>query len=312
MGWERVHVSLKDPNDKSNSISKHDGTKSSKKRASSDQREHAERTEAKEPIVFTLDPIDASREFRIESAEGQLSQQLSQIKDQIKDIAQLDDGDPLTIDQTDVLKKYISLKEAEVRDLRDQRGQYQSYLKRLTQDVETQTRRNRDLTLELETIRRSDEVLRNELRNIKSAHDDEISLLKNDLAEKLRQSGNFQSEYDDLTKKREEWKERVREDLKRIKLKERELENKYELLKRDMQALLDSKDRHVLELKKKSDALEFELESLEERLRNNNSSLGAVDAKKRRLIETLRLAITLLESIDRNDSEVDGPERKAG
>ena len=109
---------------------------------------------------------------------------------------------------------------------------------------------------------------------------------------------------DDLARKQETWKEQVREDLKRIKHKERELENKYELLKRDMQALLDSKDKHVLELKKKNDALELELESFDERLRRMNSQVAGIDAKKRRLIETLRLALSLLEEIDKVDLDI--------
>ncbi len=307
-----VCVSFKDPKDKPGSYSKRDANKTSKKRPAEDDRDHGERTEAREPIVFTIDPNDVSREFRIESSENQLSHQIDELKEQLRDLPRDAEGDGLTSDQTDLLKKYIALKEAEVRDLRDQRGQYQSYLKRLTHDLETQTRRARDTTGELESLRRSDESLKSQLRHIKADHEEEISLLKNDFEEKLRQSGNYQSDYDELSKKREEYKERVREDLKRIKLKERELENKYELLKRDMQALLDSKDKHVLELKKKSDALELELESLEERLRKNNASLGAVDAKKRRLVETMRLAITLLETIDRNENEDDDSERKAG
>ena len=47
-----------------------------------------------------------------------------------------------------------------------------------------------------------------------------------------------------------------------------------------MQALLDSKDRHVLELKKKSDALELEQETLEDRLRNSNSVLQVLSTPK--------------------------------
>ena len=137
--------------------------------------------------------------------------------------------------------------------------------------------------------------------------------MKSDYEERLHKSGNFEAQADDLVKRREEWREKLREDLKRIKLKERELENKYELLKRDTQALLDSKDKHVLELKKKNDALELELEGLEERLRRGNTVLGSIDSKKKRLVETMRLAISLLEEIDRTDPLADDDEeRKAG
>jgi hypothetical protein len=90
--------------------------------------------------------------------------------------------------------------------------------------------------------------------------------------------------------------------------------NKHELLKRDTQALLDSKDKHILEMKRKNDALDLELESLEERLRSVQSILGAIDGRKVRLIETLKLAQQLLEQLDADTSagQFSDPERKAG
>jgi len=45
------------------------------------------------------------------------------------------------------------------------------------------------------------------------------------------------------------------------------------------------------------------MESLEDRLRNAAAAVSAVEAKKRRLIETLRLAISLLERMDQLPDE---------
>ena len=116
----------------------------------------------------------------------------------------------------------------------------------------------------------------------KAKFEQEIAIVKNDSNEKLKRVEDFEVQVHDLNLKKEEWKERIREDLRRIKLKEKELENKYELLKRDTQALLDSKDKHLLELKSKNDAFELEMEALEERLRKSNTALNSVDAKKQR------------------------------
>ena len=141
-------------------------------------------------------------------------------------------------------------------------------------------------------------------------HENEIAILKNDYENQLQKSGLFQEQLQDLNRQKNVWKEKISEDLKRIKLKEKELENRYELLKKDTETLLDSKDQHFLELKKKTDALELELESLEERLRKEHAILNSVESKKRRLIETLKLAISLLEQI--NLEEGSENERKAG
>jgi chromosome segregation ATPase len=270
-----------------------------------------------EPEIFILDE-GLSQELEIIKAlpspdtSFKQDEELDRLRPQVEDISHISDNQELTVDQGEILKKYINLKEAEVRDVREQQRQYQTILKTLSTQVEQLTVRNREMLTELEGIKRREENLRNETLALKDRHQKEILLLRNDYEEKLRKSGNYEAQMQDLATNREEWRQKVKEDLKRIRLKERELENKYELLKRDTQALLDSKDKHVLELKKKNDALELELESLEERLRKGNTILGAIDSKKRRLIETLKLAVSLLEGIDNAEKDSDSGERKTG
>jgi len=280
-----------------------------------------EHTHAGKEPVFTNDPDERSRsmpeadprldETPLSPPDGLTSEQWQNIREQVEDIP-LAGSQNLSSDQTDVLKRYISLKEAEVRDFRDQHRQYRSYLKKLSKEVESLTSRNRELLGEIEVLRRRDESARNVETDLKRKFEDDLILMKNEFEERLRRSGDYESQVEELVQKREEWREKVKEDLKRIKLKERELENKYELLKRDAQALLDSKDKHTLELKKKSDALELEMESLEDRLRTAKSTLGAIDSKKKRLIETLKLAISLLENIDQSEASSFEKDRKTG
>jgi chromosome segregation ATPase len=241
----------------------------------------------------------------------ELDEKIGQLKTQIEEFASLDE-EKLSSNQVDLLKKYISLKEAEVRDAKEQQKQYQTFTKRLSAQLEKLTARHRDSLTDLEGTKRREEALSQEVESLKDKHEAELSILKNDLDDKLQRAGDVKSQANQLAQKREEWKDKVKDDLKRIKLKERELENKYELLKRDTQALLDSKDKHVLELKKKNDALDLELESFEERLRRANSILAAINSKKKRLIETMKLALSLLEQIDSEANALDDDERKAG
>lgn len=259
------------------------------------------------PNINQMFPEENAKE---PSASPQIDEQLDILKPQIETLTaqegKLSDG------QVDVLKKYLSLKEAEVRDLRDQHRQYEGFLKKLSAQLETYAQRNRELISEAETLKARDTRHREELREMKEKHQGEVMLLRSDFDEKLRSSGNYDAQAEDLHRKKEEFREKVKEDLKRIKLKERELENKYELLKRDTQALLDSKDKHTLELKKKNDAFELEMEALEDRLRKSTLVLGSIEAKKKRLIETMKLAIGLLENIDQTDDSPSEDERKAG
>jgi chromosome segregation ATPase len=269
-----------------------------------------------EPLIGPLLDPSATLEEPIgaDQSNTKLEEQIHLLKPQVDDISRIPDLGSLTQDQVEILRRYISLKETEVRDMRDQKRQYQAFVKKLSSQVEELTNRSRELVAEVDVLRRRNESVQAENHELKDKFSGDMKVLQSEMEEKLRKSGNYESQVDSLSREQQEWKAKVREELKRIKLKERELENKYELLKRDAQALLDSKDKHVLEVKKKNDALELEMESLEERLRRGNTILNAIDSKKKRLVETMRLAISLLESIDQLDASAQDAddERKVG
>jgi hypothetical protein len=276
------------------------------------------RSPLSEPLVFTPDEreaaradddkpfVDALAEPPPRTTNPGLERSLDQLRGQIETIARLGKSENLSKDQVTVLRRYLDLKEQEARDLRDQLQQVHGYVRRVQEEAERWKRSSHSVTDELERLRATNKQLSEELRRADERLAGELAMLKNEYEDRLRRSGNVDAAAQEFYRQRDEWKERVREELKRIKLKERELENRHELLKRDMQALLDSKDRHVLELKKKNDALELEMETLEERLRKANLVLGNIEAKKRRLLETMRLSMALLEAIDRTDGRSDG------
>jgi hypothetical protein len=275
------------------------------------------RSPLSEPLVFTPDEretaraddepfVDALAVPPPRTTNPGLERSLDQIRGQIETIARLGKSENLSKDQVTVLRRYLDLKEQEARDLRDQLQQVQGYVRRVQEEAERSKRNSHSVTDELEQLRATNEQLREDLRRADERLAGELAMLKNEYEDRLRRSGNVDAAAQEFYRQRDEWKERVREELKRIKLKERELENRHELLKRDMQALLDSKDRHVLELKKKNDALELEMETLEDRLRKANVVLGNIEAKKRRLVETMRLSMALLEAIDRTDGRPEG------
>ena len=239
--------------------------------------------------------------------------QLGELRPQVESIAKLSaNDDQLSVDQVDLLKKYIALKESEVRDVRDQNKQYHAFAQKISKQLEASLERAREALLELESSQRSEEALRHELSELRTKYQDDFARLKNDFDEKLQRFPGVQTDEAEWERRRKEWQEKIKEDLKRIKLKEKELENKYELFRRDTQALLDSKDKHLLELKNRCDALELELETMDERVRNSNAVVAEVGQKKTRLIETLKLAISLLEEIDSLNESSHSSDRKAG
>jgi len=240
------------------------------------------------------------------SEDKELANQVEGIRSQGKQT-------PLSDGQIEVLKRYIELKESEIQDLRHQQRQYQEHTQKTALQLESLSQQNQQLITELDELQRHSARLQAEMEEERRDHQEQLVVLRSDFEDKLRQAGATQEQVKELIRQKEDFKEKIREDLKRIKLKERELENKYDLLKNDTQTLLDSKDRQILEIKKKADALDLELEQYDDRIRESSRILNEVSVKKRRLIDTLKLAIQLLEDIDQAafapDSE---PDRKAG
>ena len=247
------------------------------------------------------EPESIEVEVRVNSTKSVIVDQLEQLKPQVEHIAQ--GARAVTQEEAEVLTRYIALREAEVEDLKGQQRQYKDYFNRVSQELSVLHEKNRELDRELASRKRSEENAQLDLVRLREEMEGNLSRLKGEYEEKMRAQEHLERELMELDRQKNDWKLRVAEDLKRIRLKERELETRHELLKRDSQALLDSKDRHLVELKRKCDALELEMESFEERLRSQSHALDNVEARKKRLIETLRLAQTLIEGMDRPDSK---------
>lgn len=254
------------------------------------------------PPSLPAQPPTSEPSVELSERQERSRQRLTTIKDRIAqlqpDVQSIQSSEvQLSDNQGEILKKYLTLKEAEVRDLREQQSYYEAQQQKLEAKIYQLTARNQELTVEHDVLKRHEMDRITELAHVKSRHKEELSALRAEFEDQIRKSGKAGQELESLASRKEEWKQKIREELKRIKLKERELENKYELLKRDTQALLDSKDQHVLELKRRSDALELEMETLEEKLRTTNTILADVDAKRDRLVETLKLVLSLLQDL---------------
>lgn len=84
-------------------------------------------------------------------------------------------------------------------------------------------------------------------------------------------------------------------DLKKVQMRERELEQKLELLKSDAETQIKNRDLKILELKRKIDAMEFDMESISQQEKRSVESRFELEDKLDKAIKTLRSAITVLE-----------------
>lgn len=92
-------------------------------------------------------------------------------------------------------------------------------------------------------------------------------------------------------------------DVKKVLLRERELEQKLELLKSDAETQIRHRDLKILELKRKIDAMEFDMESLNLQEKKSVESRYELEEKLEKAIKTLKTAVTVLED-EQNHTEV--------
>ncbi len=84
-------------------------------------------------------------------------------------------------------------------------------------------------------------------------------------------------------------------DVKKVQMRERELEQKLELLKSDAETQIRHRDLKILELKRKIDGMEFDMESISQQEKRSVESRFELEDKLEKAIKTLRSAITVLE-----------------
>jgi hypothetical protein len=150
-----------------------------------------------------------------------------------------------------------------------------------------------------------------ELNVLKKRHNEEMEELKHQvrMSEHKKQEyeekvKNYQKEFDRLGQK-------VQFEVGHVKKREKELETKLELLIMDSQAQIQSRDTKTLELKRKIDALEFNMENLSIQEAKAREDKIILEDKLNKIMKNLRGSIKVIESdishelssLNKNDPE---------
>ena len=156
----------------------------------------------------------------------------------------------------------------------------------LSSEIETLKKRIEELSSLLDSTERRN---RTKIENVS----DERSLLEESLFQKNK-------EYNNLKLKIEELKNRLAKDLKSVRVKEIELENRLELVKGEKTTLLKSKDEIILNLKRKTDHLIMDIDGYRKKSQLAQLQISENEERVQRSVRALRLALGMLEG---NDSQ---------
>lgn len=174
----------------------------------------------------------------------------------------------------------------------------QNRILELEQEVERLRVENEQLGAAGETLRRrADELVGRaenaeaRIESVKNLADEEKQLLQESLEGKERQ-------YQSVQGKIEELETRLSTNIQKIRVRERELENRLELVRMESAALIRSKDELILDLKRQMDQLNMELENYRSKGQELHKSINDKQEMLRRTVKALRLALSMLEGED--------------
>ncbi|MEA9356337.1 hypothetical protein SHI21_08995 [Bacteriovorax sp. PP10] len=106
--------------------------------------------------------------------------------------------------------------------------------------------------------------------------------------------------------RREKLEQKVRIDFNQVKQREKELESKLELLSMDVDSQVQSRDQKILELRRKIDALEFNMENASIKEQKSLDDKRKLEDRLNKIMKTLRHSIKNLEDdIDQVEDEND-------
>lgn len=210
----------------------------------------------------------------------------------------------------ETLKKYLLLREQDVAALTTQLKTARDQVRALDVSLHEERARAAELEKDLEGKRRRIEDFEREKAVAVESVQREVDELKFQLKSRSDKAKVLASKLRDATDEIENLKERVRADIRKIRVREKELENRLEILRKDSEALIAAREGKIIELKRRLDLIEFNMDLVREQYRREKETSASLREKLGRAAQAMRVAGGLLDSDESpSDSAVDGAEK---
>ena len=172
--------------------------------------------------------------------------------------------------------------------------------------IENQRSENEKLYTASETFKRHSDELQSKLNDLTRKGSDQKQQFKEEKQIVLDNMEQTEKLLRDSQLEKEQLLLRLNTNLKKIRVRERELENRLEIVRLENLSLQRSKDEQLLSLKRQVDEAQFELESYRDKGKVLDLKLEKKKEMLRKTVKALRLALTMLESNDQEIKKVSG------
>ena len=186
----------------------------------------------------------------------------------------------------------ISLKQSENLRVAQER------IMTLEEEIERLRKENEELISAGDIFRERLDKITVQNDNLKKSYEEsreEFQEEKKTLMNTLRDQSQ---EMEKMSLKNKELEKRLSNNIQQIRVRERELENRLELMKLDSQTLVREKDQYILDLKRQIDRIKMDLETQKNRYTETEEKLKGQKSQTRRAARGLQMALHILRGND--------------
>lgn len=208
-------------------------------------------------------------------------------------------------EDVETLRRYLRIKEEQLEISDEERRELSSENERLQKEAHSLQLRLRELEhLEAEMAKKVSQM-EEDRRNADFHHRQEKEAMERNERAQGDRLKQLEAELTDSSEKYENLRVRVRKDIRKIRENERDLEARLELLRKDSETLLRTRDERVLEMQRKIDALEFDLDQVQDSKVQAQMEAERYLAKLARVARALHVATGLIEHDHASDDELE-------
>ncbi len=201
-----------------------------------------------------------------------------------------------TSQDSDTLKQYLSMREQDVALLNAQLSYAREENLKSNEVIKRQSDQIDELLHQVSTFKEKIQKQDVELQYAGKTREGELDGIKTELKQKIDRIRFLEERVKEAADQYEHLKERVRIDIRKIRVREKELESKLEILKRDSETLIAARENKILELKRKIDLLEFNYDALQDKTEFEKKKVEQANEKIERLQKILKLAVGVADS----------------
>jgi CheY-like chemotaxis protein len=195
----------------------------------------------------------------------------------------------------ETLKKYLLLREQDVAALSGQLKATREENSDLSFKLRVEQDRAEGLDLLADDQKKKIEEFEREKAIALEALTSEIAELRFQTKAKTDKAKLLEIQVNEASHEIERLKDRVRSDIRKIRVRERELENQLEMAKKDTEVVLGAREGKIVELKRKIDLLEFNMDLLQDRFNRERESNNKLREKLGKAAQVVRVAEGLLD-----------------